>query len=216
MRTTMLAALGAVLVSLASLSAATAQEPKPPGAPASIDQLILKIGDLRKQEAEIVKQKTAAAAELQVRLKELQDKLGELDLVNPPGPTPKPPEPKPIPPDPKPVDVLKAKLKAAFDGDATDMPIRRDQAKDLAALYRAAAKLAGDTTLLTSGELLKRVRDAAGTLIGGDALKDVRRVAGGELATLLPTDAELTAGQREAVAGLFKRLAGALDELGGG
>ena len=90
----------------------------------------------------------------------------------------------------------------------------REQVKDLAAAaYRAAAKLAEDSSVPTSGELLRRVRDAAGTLIGPDALKEVRRVVGGELATLLPTDAALTDAQRTTTAALFRKLAATLEEL---
>jgi hypothetical protein len=122
-----------------------------------------------------------------------------------PGPNPKPPNPPP--------DVLRAKLKAAFDSDSADPAQKREQAKDLAALYRAAAKLAEDSAVPTSGELLRRVRDAAGTLIGPDALKEVRRIVGGELAALLPTDAALTDTQRTTAAALFRKLAAILEEL---
>jgi hypothetical protein len=122
-----------------------------------------------------------------------------------PGPNPKPPDPPP--------DILRTKLKAALDSDATTPELKREQAKDLAALYRAAAKLSADSAVPTSGELLRRVRDAAGTLIGPDALKEVRRVAGGELAALLPTDATLSDAQRVSSAALFRKLASLLEEL---
>ncbi len=122
-----------------------------------------------------------------------------------PGPNPKPPDPPP--------DTLRTKLKAALDADAAPGEMKREQAKDLAALYRAAAKLAEDSAVPTSGELLRRVRDAAGTLIGPDALKEVRRVVGGELAALLPTDAALTDTQRTSTAALFRKLASLLEEL---
>lgn len=122
-----------------------------------------------------------------------------------PGPNPKPPVPPP--------DALRAKLKAALDADAAPPELKREQAKDLAALYRAAAKLAGDSAVPTSGELLRRVRDAAGTLIGPDALKEVRRFVGSELASLLPTDAALSDAQRASAAALFRKLASLLEEL---
>jgi hypothetical protein len=123
-----------------------------------------------------------------------------------PGPSPKP---KPDPPP----DPLRAKLKAAFDADGAPVELKRDQARDLAALYRAAAKLAEDPAVTTAGELLKRVRDAAGTLVGPDALREVRRVAGNELASLLPTDSALKNDGRAAAAGLFRKLAVILEEL---
>jgi hypothetical protein len=130
-------------------------------------------------------------------------------IGEPPEPKPpKPPDPKPPPPDP-----LRAKLKAAFDSDAAPPELKREHAKDLAALYRAAARLAEDTAVATSGELLTRVRNAARTLIGPDALKDVRRVVGDELSALLPTDSPLTDSRRTSVATLFKRFAAILEEL---
>jgi hypothetical protein len=120
---------------------------------------------------------------------------------------PKPPQPKP------PGDPLRAKLKAAFDADPAPVERKREQAKDLAALYRAAAKLAEDSAIPTSGELLRRVRDAGGNLVGSDALKEVRRVVGHELSALLPTDAPLSDSQRTSAAALFRKLAAILEEL---
>ena len=119
-----------------------------------------------------------------------------------------PPDPKPKPPDP-PADPLRAKLKAAYDADAS--PKRQDQAKDLAALYREAAKLAADGTVATSGDLLARVRAASASLVGPDALKGVRQVAAAELVAVLPTDAPLSGDQRAAAAALFLKLAELLD-----
>jgi hypothetical protein len=126
-------------------------------------------------------------------------------IGDPPGPDPKPPNPPP--------DLLRAKLKAAFDSDSAPAAAKREQAKDLAALYRAAAKLAPASATLTSGELLARVREAARTLVGPDALKEVRHVAGDELAALLPTDAPLAEAQRASAAALFTKLATILEEL---
>lgn len=125
-----------------------------------------------------------------------------------PGPGPKPPKPPDPPPDP-----LRAKLKFAFDTDPAPLELKRDQARDLAALYRAAAKLAEDPAVTTAGELLRRVRDAAGTLVGPDALREVRRVVGNELSSLLPTDSALTNDGRAATATLFRKLATNLEEL---
>lgn len=179
-----------------------------PVAPLTIDQRIEKILDLRAKQADLKKQEDTAVAELKAELKRQQDLLDKLLLpdVKPPVP-PKPPEP------PLPSDPLAAKLKAAFGEDSTPLAQRREQAKDLAALYRQAAKLAVDPAVTTSGELLRKVREAAGTLVGPDALKEVRRVAGMELAGILPTDAALTAAQREQAEQVFKRLAEILDGL---
>ncbi len=112
-----------------------------------------------------------------------------------------------------PADPLRAKLKVAFDADSAPPAQKREQARDLASLYREAAKLAEDSTVATSGELLRRVRDAAGMLVGPDALKDARRVVGGELAALLPTDALLSGAQRTITATLFRGLADIFDSF---
>jgi hypothetical protein len=139
--------------------------------------------------------------------------------ATPPGPPPEPPLPEPRPPpppdppEPRPPDPLQARLAAAYKADAAAPDAKREHAKDLAALYRAAAKLTDDPTIATSGELLRRVRDAAGLLIGPQALRDVRQIVASELASLLPTDAPLTAAQRTSAAQLFRKLASYLEEL---
>jgi hypothetical protein len=174
----------------------------------SVDSLVAKIGDLRKQRAALDKAEAELRAQLTAELKriaDLVDKLGGGD-VKPPDVKPKPPEP--------PADPLRAKLKAAFDADPLQLDKRRSAAADLAALYRQAAKLAADPEVTTSGALLDRVRQAAGMLVGADGLRDVRRAAGAELSAILPTDADLTAEQRGATAKLFERLAAILEELG--
>lgn len=172
----------------------------------TIDQLIERIVELRKQQAELAKQEAQAQADLKRALKELQDKLDKLNLP----PAPKPPDPKP-----EPVDPLKAKLRAAFDADPAQLDVRRNSAKDLAELYRQAAKLATDATVETSGDLLKRVKDASAALVGADALRECRKVVAQELGAVLPTDEPLTDAQRKAVADLFGRLAVILDSFGG-
>lgn len=171
---------------------AAAQEPARP----SIEQLVQRITDLRKQQAELKKQEDAAGAELKAELKRLQDLLDALNI-----------DPRP----PKPADPLRAKLKAAYDADPADAAKKREQAKDLAALYREAAKLTLDMAVPTSGELLARVKDAAGRMIGPNALVGCRKVKAAELGALLPTDEPLTDAQRKAVAALFGKLADVLD-----
>jgi hypothetical protein len=197
-----------VLVAPATQSARAA-DPVPGSA--SIDQLLEKIADLRRQKADLEKQEQAAAAELKVRLKELVEKLSKLGLADPLPIPPAPPAP-PKPPEP-PVDLLAAKLKTAFDGDTADAATKRERAKDLAALYRQAAALASNADVATSGDLLKRVRDAAGVLVGADSLKGVRQAVGAELARLLPTDSPLSDEQRKAVGELFVKLAGILEDV---
>ena len=131
--------------------------------------------------------------------------VGEVPPGPPGPPAPKPPEPKP------PVDPLRQKLKDAYDSDPH--PQKSEQARDLAALYREAAKLARSPEVRTSGELLQRVRSAASTLIGPETLKGVRKAVADELGHLLPVDAELTEPQRTRVAELFQKLSQILDSL---
>jgi hypothetical protein len=197
--------LAATTVLLVLCGAAAAQDPAKP----TIDQLAADVLGIRAKRAELDKAEaeklTAIAAELK-RQRELLEKLG------PDGPAPKPPAPVP----PKPDDPLKTKLKSAYDADPAAPDARRASALDLAALYRAAADLARDETVGTSGELLAKVGAAAVSLLkdppGARKLAAVRRVASGELAALLPTDAPLTADQRAATAALFLKLASALEE----
>lgn len=184
--------------------------PAPAPAPPTLDQLIQRVQDLRKQKAELQKAEDAAAADLKARLQALKDLLDSLNI----DPHPAPPKP-PTPPAP-PADPLAAKLKAAFDGDAADVAKRREQAKDLAALYRQAAKLAADNSVAAAGDLLSRVKTASAALVGADALKAVRGVVASELAAILPTDDPLTDAQRKSAADLFAKLAVVLETLGSG
>lgn len=198
----------ALMLFAAGALCAADEQPVQPVAPLTIDQRITQILDLRAKQSDLKKQEDTATAELKAELKRQQDLLDKLLL-----PDVKPPVP-PVPPKPpEPVDPLRSKLKTAFDEDSTPLAQRRERAKDLAALYRQAAKLASDPAVTTSGELLRKVREAAGTLVGADALKEVRRVAGMELAGILPTDAALTAAQREQAEQVFKRLAEILEEI---
>ncbi len=194
-----------LLVSLALTIAPlpVAADPSP-----SVPELIAKVKELRLKEAEARKAREVAEAELKAEAKRQQD---ELDKLFGPTPDPKPNPPKP----PEPVDPLRAKLRAAFDADPAQLDIRRNSAKDLAELYRQASKLSADASVETSGDLLKRVRDASATLVGADALRECRRVVAQELGALLPTDEPLTDGQRKAVAELFGRLAVVLESFGG-
>jgi len=118
-----------------------------------------------------------------------------------------PPEPDPPPP-PKP-DALKKKLQEAYvvdKGEAAD-------ARQLAALYRQAVKLAADKTIPTTKELLRRVRVAGESLVEPGTLSEVRKVVAGELAVVLgaPSDDPITDGQRLAAAAVFGKLAEILE-----
>jgi hypothetical protein len=118
----------------------------------------------------------------------------------------------PQPPPPPPNDPLRAKLKAAYDADPAAG--KAEAAKTLAELYRQAAALAADPAVRTAGDLLGRVKRAAEKL-APNALVGLRKVVAEELAGALPTDAgeDLTAAHRAAAAGLFGKLAAALDSI---
>lgn len=132
-------------------------------------------------------------------------------IGDPPAPVP-PPAP-PAPPAPIPVDPLRVKLSASYTLAAGTAAQKAEWAKDLAALYRAAAKLSNDTTVATAGALKAKLSAAAGALIGATALTEVRQAVGGELAAILPADADLTPDQRTAASALFARLATLLESL---
>lgn len=132
-------------------------------------------------------------------------------VIGDPPPPPAPPVP-PAPPTPP--DPLKAKLAAAFAAAAGTAEQKREWAKDLAALYRAAAKLSIDPTITTASMLKSKLSVAAETLIGDMALVEVRKAVAGELAAVLPaTDGELTSDQRTAAASLFSRLSTILEVI---
>jgi hypothetical protein len=158
----------------------------------SIEDLAARLATERKAAA-------ATEAELRARLAELNTLLRDLG-INPDAP-----------PGPRPVDALAKKLRDAFAADKG----KKDDALSLAALYRQAATLARDPGVPSSGELLRRVREASATLVGPDALPGLRTVVAGELAAALgrPSDLALTDAQRQACADLFAKLAAILETI---
>lgn len=168
----------------------------------TLDELVSRLTDLRKQKAELLKAEAAVVDDLRTRFEEMHKRLADLGVV---GPAPLPPAPPP-----KPVDVLKEKLKAAFDADRG----KADDAHQLAELYRQAGKLAADPAVPSTAELLRRVREAGVSLVGSDVLKAVRQVVAEELRAALgkSTDEPITGDERKKAAELFGRLA---DVLGG-
>lgn len=124
----------------------------------------------------------------------------------PPNPDPNPPPP------PAPDSPLKKKLRAAFDADAVELAAKRESAKDLAALYKEAAKLAMNPDVVTSGELLRRVKEASAAITANE-LVGVRRVVAEELVMIFTDDAELTTEQRKAASELFGQLAVMLESF---
>lgn len=124
--------------------------------------------------------------------------------VQPPGPVPKP----------DPTDPLRDRVKAAFDADPVQLDKRRQQAKDLAALYRQLAKVAGDAKIATAGELIDTAQKSAKEMVGDGVLKGIRtEVVSQELGMIFVEDGPLPDDQRKAATELFTRLAKILDEL---
>jgi hypothetical protein len=117
---------------------------------------------------------------------------------------------------PTPADPLRARLKSAFDKSAGSPAEKAEWAKDLAALYRQAARLSADASVTSAAALKQKLKDASAALVGAEALKEVRQAVALELATVLPgTETDLTDDQRAAAAALFLRLAVILDSLPG-
>lgn len=203
MRTALLAAL---LLSPAVAGISYATDPAP-----SVDSLIERIAELRRQRADLDKREAELVAALKAELKRLQELADKLGLVVPPVVPPKPPEPAPV-------DPLRDKVLAAVKASAGDDAVKRKQCLDLAALYRAIVKLLPDADQFgTADQTRQRLRDTANTMLGSEeVLREVRRVVAGELAAVLPTvaDAQLTDAHRASAAKVFERLAGILEEAG--
>jgi len=183
-------------------------------APPSVDALVSKLAELRKQRADLDRKESDLRAALKAELKRIADLVGKLDVDGPPVP----PDVRPKPPEPVPVDPLAQRVRDAIRASAGTDAAKRAQCLDLAALYRAAAKLAGDAAQFPDADsLLARLRQAAAQMLGDpDALREVRRVVAGELAAALPTvaDAPLTDAHRAAAVKVFERLAAILEEAG--
>jgi hypothetical protein len=118
------------------------------------------------------------------------------------------------PPKP-PADPLKAKLKAAYDADASES--KGEDRKNLAALYRAATDRAttknksGEYADATIGSLLKAVQETSDSFVGTDALPGIRQVAREELNRLFASDGPLDDASRKKLGDLLGRLAEILE-----
>lgn len=194
-----------VLLALASFGQS------PPAA--SVDGLLDKLAETKKQQADLAKTATDLTSEIRARLRAMNQRLEELA-----GPTPGPgpaPGPNPGPgPAPAPTDPLAVKISAAFKADAGELPAKKSDAAALAALYSVAVeqRLAEDATLQTAGDLIGRIR-AAGASLAAERLTGTRRVIGEELAALLKSaDTPLTPESRKAATALFVRIEAALEE----
>lgn len=186
-------------------------------APATIPDLVARIKELRAKQADLAKQEADAVAAMLAEKKRLDGLIDDL------GVSPKPTPPKPVDP-PKPDDPLAAKLAEAFKADTGDAVQKRDDAKQLAALYEAATGICSDKTLKTPRELLAKVRNAGDSLAKG-RLDGVRTVLRSELQAALVSgpvtdesikaalDASLTDATCKKYAELFGKAAGILEGL---
>lgn len=198
------APLALLLLALAPLAA------RADDAPPSVDALVAKLAELRKQRADLDRKEADLRGQLKAELKRIADLVGKLDVDAPPVVPPKPPEPA--------ADPLRDKVRDAIRASAGTEAVKRGQALELAALYRAAAKVVLDAAQFPDSDaLLARLRQAAAQMLGDpDALREVRRVVAGELASVLPTvaDAPLTDAHRAGAVRVFERLASILEEAG--
>lgn len=173
----------------------------PAGDPPSLDALVDRVVDIRRQQAELAKEEAATLAEVRARLKALEERLGKID--------PKPPEP------PKPADPLAVALRAAFVVDTG--AAKAEHLLTLAELYKQAGDLAGLEAVTTTGQLMERIRQAAAAL-KIDGLLTCRKLIAAECAAVLGTDrdAAMTAATREKAKALFLRVHEALKGASGG
>lgn len=118
----------------------------------------------------------------------------------------------PAPPPPGP-DVFLEAVRAAYAADP-DAATKREDMLQLAAVWRQAVGLAKKPAVATVGELMGKVKEAAGTLAEG-RLKGVRTRVGEELQTALAADinSPLTGAVQNKVVALFERIATALEKV---
>jgi hypothetical protein len=129
--------------------------------------------------------------------------------VEPDGPGP--------PPDPEPADPLARKLREAFQADSGDLDKKREHVAALAGFYSAMAKHIATEQVATIGDLLSDYRNAIPVVLPADAIPNVRKVCGGEVAALAGDDADrkIDSQLKAKLVDLFTRLASALDAVRG-
>lgn len=196
-----------ILLLLMLLLGVSAQQPAPSP---TIDQLIDKVLDLRKQKAELDKQEAAALADLQKLMKELQDRFDKLKL--PPGPKP---------PDPVVPDALGEVLKAAYKRDSEAKAGTKSNLADLASLWKMAGKMVlsknSDTyEVNSSADLMAAIRKAAASMdLPLTVFPKLRKEIGDQVLSALgeESDTPYTEAQREATAALLTKIGGILNGL---
>lgn len=115
------------------------------------------------------------------------------------------------PPAPDAPDALTTELRALFAADPTAE--KAAHLAQLAAVYREAVRYAENAEVRTAGELARRIRTAASTLIPATSLVAVRKRVAEEIMRHLPDDGEhaLNAETRQLAAKLFTRIATSLE-----
>ncbi len=172
------------------------QTPPAPTPPPTLDSLLLKVQEIRKQKAELQKAEDIAVADLKARLKDLRDLLDSLN-INPPAPVP-----------PTPADAFKTDLAGFAKGQD------KAQLAKLAALYRQAVTFCGDVSFTTTGQLIAAIGKAADSMTTPGSLTAVRARVLTELhaANLPLTDVPLTDALRKSAADIYGRAAAALED----
>jgi hypothetical protein len=108
----------------------------------------------------------------------------------------KPTPPAPPPPPPAPVDTtLRDKLQAAYTADPLPLAKRKEQLADLVELYKQAVTLAGDTSITSAADMVKRLKDASAAL-GVTGLESMRKAIAAEIAVAFPADVPFDANNR--------------------
>jgi hypothetical protein len=189
--------------------------------PATFEQLVGRVADVRAKRADAVKQhqqsladldkaEAAAVAELQGRLKDLLAKLADLGV--------RPEPPPPPPPPPPPADPLVADLQKLY---AADGGANKAQAlAALVALYGGAV----DAAKSPANDTAEALKSAIANIVKGDKLLTpdagqrpldaFRKRLGQELdAGLAGVSGPLTDATRKTVADLYARLSKALEAV---
>lgn len=125
-------------------------------------------------------------------------------VVPPIPPTPIPPTP-PVPP---PVDLLAARLQAAYDADTGNAGLKKAQAMQMIGLYQAMELHAADMTIKSTADLLSDYKTTAESLLIKDVLVGPRQIIAAEVAAVLGSEPMvLHEVMRARAVTLFKRLA---------
>lgn len=177
--------------------------------PPTIDGLIDKVLDLRKQIAELEKQEATTLTQLQALLADQKKRLDELNV--------KPP----VPPDPPLPDAVAAALRSAYAKDVEAKNGTKGELADLTSLWRMAGQMVlqkGSTTYKvdSSADLMAAIREAAVTMkLSPTTFRNLRTQIGVEVASALgeESDTQYTDAQRVKAAAFLTKISEVLSGL---